>query len=280
MNLLPALGLAALAVPPALHQAAAAERPASREVDPPEPCDPGVWDVTSRSFGPGGAVATRQATSSVICLFDGAVEMAEYRDLAPDGSVLFRGVSFHAWNRSHTERTTLWLMLMDPGYTLLAERMQEGVLASEGLGPDRAGHFVETSLTTFDDADGYRFEMNRSYDDGATWLEPFNVIDAVRRTAESPSPVEPTDGVRAAKAAVGATSEGRPVLDGLAEVAVHSETVGGRTRRTIRFSSRYPAPDRWRTVTWEVGELEVSVAEERIDAEPRRDSTDSSPRAE
>lgn len=240
---------------------------AAPEAERPDPCTPGVWQVTSKMYSGGGETSS-PATSTVTCLFDGAVEMAEYRSFAPNGAVWFRGVSFHVWNAEHTERTTLWAMVGDPGYTVLTERMVDGVLHSEGEGSDRAGAFLETSVTTFDDDYGYRFEMNRSYDGGQSWAQPFNVIDAVRTDREPPAPVALAPPIRQAREAVGASGDARSILDGLAQVVTRTETVADSARRTIRYSSRYARPDRWRTLVWEVGAPEAAV-EERLIGKPR-----------
>lgn len=220
-------------------------------------CHAGLWNVVSESYRPDGSVVTTRASSTVSLLFDGRLDVAEYRDLAPDGRVLFRGISFHAWNRARTERTTLWAMLGDPGLTFLVEHTEDGVLVAEGAGHDAGGAFLETSATTFDDPCGYRFEMNRSYDDGATWRRPFNVIVASRLGDAPAAPTQLAPATRDAKLAAGALSAGSPVLDGLAELEARTEEIDGRTVRTIRFSARYANPDRWRTIVWELGELEA-----------------------
>ena len=208
------------------------------------PCDAGVWRVTSEVFRPNAGASSNPATSSVTCLFDGRVEMAEYRDLGPGGQVRFRGVSFHAWEPDRSERTTLWLMLGDPGHTLLVEEMRDGVLHAEGAGVDRSGSFLERSTTTFDADGGYRFDMERSFDDGETW-RIFNVIEARRESGEPPPEPERAPALTAALDAVGVEPSGLAALDGLAEVEALTEQVDGRTRRVIRFSARYARPDRW-----------------------------------
>ncbi len=229
-----------------------------------ELCDPGVWDVVSKNHVPGQPLRPIRATSTVTCLLDGRLEVAEYRAFAPDGTVVFRGVSFHAWEPEREKRTTLWAMLGDPGHTVLVEHMEDDELLSEGDGRDLRGTFQETSTTTFDDEGGYRFEMNRTYDGGATWIEPFNVIEAVKLADRAPEPTPLTKPTREAKQAAGVSSKGAPLLDGLAEVETRTETAEGHTRRFVRFSARYARPDRWRTLEWELGELEVASEDHPI----------------
>jgi len=221
-----------------------------------EACVPGLWTLTSETYGQGGATRSTPATSAVTCLFDGLVEVAEYRDHGPGGTTRFRGISFHVWEPDHSARTTLWLMVGDPGHTLLVEQMEDGVLLSEGTGTDMGGTFLETSETSFDDDGGYVFDMRRSFDEGETW-RPYNVIHATRTSDEVPRAAELEPATARAKAKAGDPSTGVPVLDGFAEVEAITEEVDGRTVRRIRFSSRYAGPNRWRTVTWELGTLEI-----------------------
>jgi hypothetical protein len=225
-------------------------------------CRQGTWDLSSYNNALDGSELTVRATSTRYCLFDGSLEMDEYRSFGPAGGLAFAGVSFHDWSPDGKLARTLWLMVGDSGYAAITGRMSNGdTLLSRGEGHDGQGVFVERSVTTTSRGRDYLFVMSRSYDAGATWIEPFNRITATYRgDSVPPLPTTLRPPWQEARTWAPDHPAGTVILDGLGEIHTRTETRDGRTVRLLEFCSRYGAPDRWRTVTWEVGTDRIARA--------------------
>lgn len=194
----------------------------------------------------------------VIAVFDGALEMDEYRAFSADGRIVFLGVSFHHWSEDGQNVRTLWVMGADPGYTIINGVMENGRLVSNGEGVDAAGAFLERSVESYSRRRSYRFEMERSYDGGETWISGFAVIEARNRTNEVPPLPEALHPiVEQARAQAGAAAV-TAILEGFADI----EEIEGDAGAALRFSSRYMGPDRWRSVYWVLGE--GAIREEEV----------------
>ena len=103
----------------------------------------------------------------------------------PDGEIVFRGVSFSYPLDGAEPNRTLWVMVGDPGHTLIENRVSGTGLVSTGEGVDGLGRFEEKSTTIHPSPTSFRFEMSRKYSSIGRWLEPFNIIEG-RRTKETP----------------------------------------------------------------------------------------------
>ncbi len=230
-------------------------------------CKPGVWDVSAWGKSPDGQAYTSNATSTRYCLYDGALELDEYRALGSDGSLVFIGASFHYWSVDERNVNTLWVMGGDPGYTILDGRLDGERLVTTGIGFDSGGEFLERSIHTYSGERNYQFDMDRSYDGGATWIDGFSMSEATFRTAETPPlPTELHPDVRYAKEVAGIQAPGTPVLDGYAEIEEIMKTKDGEAIRVLRFSSRYrfAGPDRWRSILWKLGAESIDEVETMI----------------
>ena len=223
-------------------------------------CRPGVWTLSSFNKSTTAGEYTVPATSTRYCLFDGTVEMDEYRSFGPAGQLIFAGLSFHAWSEDGRSMQTLWVMVGDSGYSVLRGRMVSDTLVVDGTGHDGQGAFREHSITTFGPDGDYVFDMDRLPEGQTEWIRSFTRITAARRSDTVPAhPDTLRTPFAAARNRVPAHPRGTIVLDGLAEVHTRVERRDGRTDRTIQFSSRYPAPDRWRTLTWRIGDDDVAT---------------------
>lgn len=216
----------------------------------PVGCLPGVWDLQTINAGSGGPV---QATSTRTCLLHGDLEVAEYRSFGPEGRVNFAGISLHAWNASRTGLTTLWLMVGDPGYTIIpTERDSNGTLWASGHGVDASGAFLERSVTEYDAHHNYHFQMERSSDSGATWHAVADIRGTHRSADVPPSPaalLPPYQRIRGTTDSLGIV-----VLDGMAELRTTTEMDDEQPVQVVEFSSVVgPAPPTWRTITWRLG---------------------------
>lgn len=223
-------------------------------------CTPAVWDMESINYNADGTSDAHPATSTLYCLADGAVKMDEFRSMDENGRTNFWGVSF-----SHSEPIDgvvwgLWLMVGDPGYTLVpSNHNEDGTRTSGGGGFDATGEFLERAITTFEDDGSYYFVMGRSFDNGETWIEPVNVINAAM--TDRVPPEQPTQLVPVMQEGADALPEdfprGTPILDGTAEV----RTFERDGQVIVQFGSRYWEPNRWRVAEWVVGTDQVTFTE-------------------
>ena len=72
------------------------------------------------------------------------------------------------------------------GWTDIQLRWEGEELQSAGVGHDPEGAFLERWTTRFQPGGDEHFVMSRSYDDGASWRSPTNVIEYLRSTAALP----------------------------------------------------------------------------------------------
>ena len=232
-------------------------------------CREGVWSEKTQSARPDRTMVEGRSRSTNYCLLDGEITMAEWRAIGPDDGVTFRGVGFRSFDEPRTAGKTLWIMVGDPGFTVVHHDIEGSVRRSKGEGADDYGTFLERSTNTENEDGSYRFVMDRSYDAGGFWISPFNIIDGKLET-ETP-PALPEQLVPAlAGAARSATRKNQrhaagdrvlAILDGYAEVGLVLRNKKGETVRTLRFSSRYDDPPRWRSVFWVPGAEDVTVEE-------------------
>lgn len=236
-------------------------------------CREGRWEITSQNKTPDGGSYEGVASSTRYCLFDGKVTMDEYRAFAPNGQMIFIGVSFHVWKPDGSLKT-LWLMGGDPGYTLIDGRVErEGDIRriiTTGEGVDSGGEFLERFVRSEQPDRDYRFKMDRSFDGGKTWIPDFSVSDATfasNDVPELPAALHPR--MKQAKESAEIARDGMPILDGFAEIELIdrvSDKSGNEL--TLRFASRYQQPARWRTVYWPLGGDEIEVREQALTNAP------------
>lgn len=225
-----------------------------------EPCATGRWTLETQDAQADGTMRTSNATSTRYCLADGHVQMDEFRALNEEGAPVFWGASFQNVIEGPGEAMVLWIMVGDPGYTMIPVTYHEdGTQTSGGGGSDGRGAFLERAETTYENNRDYHFDMDRSYDGGETWIDPFNVIEATfvsDDVAPLPEALVPpmAEGVAALPEG---TPRGTPVLDGTAEVRTFEQD----GQLMLEFASRYWEPNRWRVATWEVGTDEISFEE-------------------
>jgi len=148
-------------------------------------CEPSVWSLVNQNLRRDGSFGETPATSTRYCFLGGSLEMDEFRALGSDGEIVFRGVSFSYPLDGAEPNRTLWVMVGDPGHTLIENRVSGTGLVSTGEGVDGLGRFEEKSTTIHPSPTSFRFEMSRKYSSIGRWLEPFNIIEG-RRTKETP----------------------------------------------------------------------------------------------
>lgn len=224
-------------------------------------CEGSVWAIGSAQLLQNESVEQQIATSNKHCLLDGRVVADEFRQLGPQGGVIFRGVGFEVESEDGSFIRTLWIMVGDDGYTNILGNRVGDEQYNYGAGFDGAGGFHERSTTYFSENDTiYNFVMDRSFDEGRTWRSEFNNIYA--RKIDNSLPALP-DAMTPSLAETTARIDDsglnwQPILDGFAAVAFSENEEG---HDILHYASEYAAPSRWRVASWniETGYLEFTT---------------------
>lgn len=219
-------------------------------------CVQGQWDIANFQYQRDGSVTESRALSDRHCLA-GRVIADEFRSLDAEGRVNFRGVSFQIQRGSDV--SILWAMVGDPGYTSITGRFgDDGSLTTTGVGEDLLGNFEERFVMVFhEDGLSYDMEMGRKYAQLGVWIQPFNRLEATYSSSDTRSlQTKPVAWIAEAANDVHAAAQ-HVILDGWALASVS----GNAGDITIRFSSRYTDPDRWRTLSWSESTGAVTASE-------------------
>jgi hypothetical protein len=213
-------------------------------------CEPAVFEAWSTVFDATGESQSNHDRSTHYCFDDGRAEIAEFRSLDANGRAVFHGASITIWNAGHSQGRTLWAMVGVDGWTDIQVRWQDEQLVSTGKGHDPEGAFLERWTTTFAPAGDQHFVMDRSFDGGATWVAPKNVIEYLKSTAQ-PDPLPAEWSPRFADfASALVDEEGMIFLDGTAWGKFTRNNLGEPVGFT--FASVAPKEGQWvwRTMSW------------------------------
>ena len=238
-------------------------------------CEPAVFEAWSTVFNAAGESQSSHDRSAHYCFHDGRAEIAEYRSLGANGNAVFHGASITIWNDAHDGGRTLWVMVGVDGWTDIKIRWHDQKLVSEGKGHDPEGAFIERWKTEYTPAGDQHFVMDRSFDDGATWVAPKNIIEYLKSTA-TPGPLPTEWSARfAAFAPTLVDDGGMIILDG---TAWGRFTENGRGEPTgFTFASVAPKDGQWvwRTISWTVDEGVSDVSDTPIPANGGTTETES-----
>lgn len=141
----------------------------------------GDWDIEMLVM-PEGSTVGRRAVSHVQRILDGTALLDEIRHLDAAGQVNFRGASFRTYLPDDDVWYVLWMMANVAGYSELRAQSVSGEVRTEGRGRDPGGELLERGRYHSLSANGYSFELERSYDAGKTWIRPFVSYRATRVT--------------------------------------------------------------------------------------------------
>lgn len=127
----------------------------------------GKWEVRGLNQDPNSPPA---GTSHAYYVNDGFVIQDEWRSLDANGNVVFRGISLRSYDVQKKNWSINWSMTNLTGYTIIEAEMKDGDLVSTGKGIDHQGReFLERYRYYEIQEKDFNFEMERSYDGGATW---------------------------------------------------------------------------------------------------------------
>lgn len=143
----------------------------------------GHWGVEFDLL-PEGAPVGRRAIVTVDWLLDRTAILDQWRHLDESGAVNFRGATF----RTYLPDKDLWYMLwMTPGiggFSELYARPAGAEAHTSGKGKDPGGPFQERGRYWAITAQAFSFTLERSYDNGQSFM-PFVAFRAARRPLAS-----------------------------------------------------------------------------------------------
>lgn len=239
--------------------------PETRDNGSAPDCEPAVFEAWSTVFDGAGGSHSNHDRSALYCFADGRADIAEYRSLDADGRAVFHGASITIWNETRSEGRTLWAMVGVDGWTDIEVRWEDQALVSTGRGHDPEGVFLERWTTRFSAGGDQDFRMDRSFDNGSTWVAPKNTIQYLKSTAR-PEPF-PTAWAEqfAAFAPDLAGDDGMIFLDGTAWGRFSYDNAGVPTG--FVFASAAPKEGQWvwRTLTWTYANGVTNVADTPIE---------------
>lgn len=139
----------------------------------------GDWSVEFDRL-PAEAQVGRRAEVAVDRFLDNTAILDQWRHLDGSGAVNFRGATF----RTYLPDKDLWYMLwMTPeveGFSELYGRRAGDEVHTSGKGRDPGGEFVERGRYWNITDGAFAFSLERSYDNGRTFI-PFVAFHAARR---------------------------------------------------------------------------------------------------
>jgi hypothetical protein len=142
----------------------------------------GDWDVEFVRL-PEGAQVGRRARATVDWFLDHTAVLDQWRHLDESGAVNFRGATFRTYLPAEDVWYMLWMTPGVEGFSELYARPAGDEVRTSGRGKDPGGEFVERGKYRRITANAFSFELERSYDDGQSFI-PFVEFRAARRTRE------------------------------------------------------------------------------------------------
>jgi len=224
-------------------------------------CEPAVFEAWSTVFDGNGGSHANHDRSAQYCFDDGRADIAEYRSLDDHGRAVFHGASITIWSADRSQGRTLWAMVGVDGWTDIQVRWENGELVSTGKGHDPEGAFLERWTTRFTPGGDQHFRMDRSFDDGASWIAPKNTIKYLKSTAQPPQLPTEWSAQLAAFAPGLVSDDGMIFLDGTAWGRFTRNDTGEPVGFT--FASVAPKDGQWvwRVLTWTYEDGVTNVAD-------------------
>lgn len=140
----------------------------------------GEWAIESVDIRTDGSFKKGRAKSQVKYILDGYAMQDDYLTLDENDNIVFRGTSIRSYNPGSGKFQIVWIMPGYKGLTDIVAEWKDGKLISTGKGYDYQGGFLERFEYYDIQKDSYKFKMDRSYNNGKTWIEKFARFTATR----------------------------------------------------------------------------------------------------
>ncbi len=136
--------------------------------------------METSNIQPNGAYINGKAKSVANYILDGHAIQDDFLMLGNDDAIVFRGTSIRSYNQKSKKFQIVWVMPGYTGITDISAQWIDGKLVSEGKGYDDNGKFHERFEYYDITKNSYSFKMDRSFDNGKTWVKDFGLIKAKR----------------------------------------------------------------------------------------------------
>ncbi len=134
----------------------------------------GKWEVRGQDQSPDTPPGAR---THAYYILDGTMIQDDFRALDSSGKVVWRGTSLRTYDSQKGKFSIKWLMAYSSGYTDITAEMKDGELVSTGKGVDSGGRAFRERFRYYEiQKDSFKFQMERSYDEGKTWRRFANSI--------------------------------------------------------------------------------------------------------
>ncbi|MEP2023533.1 MAG: hypothetical protein ABJH98_05465 [Reichenbachiella sp.] len=138
----------------------------------------GEWELVTKASRSDGSSMIGKARTKAYYILDQTAIQDDFYALDPSGNVVFRGTSIRSFNSQSGKYQIVWLMPGIDGITEISGVLCKGKLVTTGKGYDANGAFIERFEYYDIQPDSYSFKMDRSYDEGKTWILNFSSFDA------------------------------------------------------------------------------------------------------
>ena len=148
---------------------------------PPRTYFNGEWEVVTKSLRRDGTYDIGRARVSNYLVENGNFTVSEFRQLALHDSVIYSGISLETFDPASGTSYISWMVNGSPHQTWIVQNA-DGTASGKGI--DGIGEFLERSHFLEIKPDWYSWQMDRSYDDGKTWIPGFALLE-FRRIKEN-----------------------------------------------------------------------------------------------
>lgn len=141
----------------------------------------GKWKIINlQILSDGSEVIVGESSSHAYMVLDNTAMVDEFRSYDRNGNIIFSGISVRSFNSETNKIQVVWIV---PGKEILTDirAVTNGdSITTEAKGYDERGVFLERLVYYDIDVSSYSMNMDRSYDNGETWIKNYGRFDAVK----------------------------------------------------------------------------------------------------
>ncbi len=140
----------------------------------------GDWSIETLDIMPDGQFQKNRGRSCATFFMDGHAMKDEYQILNETGKTIFQGLTIRSYNPVTKKYQIIWIMPGKTGITDITAEFINDIFMGKGTGYDEYGPFLERFEYYDIQENSYKFKMDRSYDNGKTWIINFGRYTAHR----------------------------------------------------------------------------------------------------
>jgi len=144
----------------------------------------GSWDCVMKTKLKDGSYAESKATWTGKYVLDGFAFQDDFRSSFGQGQV-YRGTTWRTYQVEEQRWINIFLSPNDLVQAIPSDPFFTGKTCETGMcltrrGRNQKGTYIDKFFFVAISSDSFTWYMDRSYDDGVTWLEKVTIIKAVR----------------------------------------------------------------------------------------------------